>query len=145
MNLYQLLADVLVVLHAGYVGFVIFGEVLILVGGWRGWRWVRNFTFRAVHLAMILVVVAEALFGILCPLTEWEHRLRRLAGQTPEEGSFIGRWVHELLFVDLPQEMLTAIYCLFGLLVLGSMIFLPPRRPFGRKRACSQATPTKGP
>jgi hypothetical protein len=142
---YQWLADGLVVVHAGYVAFVIVGELLILLGAWRGWRWVRNFTFRAIHLMMILIVVLEALLGIVCPLTEWEDQLRRMAGQTPQEGSFIGRWVHELLFFDLPAEAFTVVYTLFGLLVLATLIFCPPRSPFGKKKDRRKDTTTEEP
>ena len=66
---YRLAADFVVTLHAAYVGFVVIGFVLILLGVVRKWDWIRNLWFRLIHLAMILVVVAEAWLGIVCPLT----------------------------------------------------------------------------
>ena len=70
------------------------GLVAILLGGWRKWRWVRNFWFRLLHFLMIAVVVVESLVGIVCPLTDWEDALREKAGETVEQGTFIGRMVH---------------------------------------------------
>ena len=95
--LYRVLADVVVVLHAAYVTFVVFGELAILLGIVLRWSWIRNRTFRLLHLSAILVVVLEAWCGITCPLTTWENWLRSQAGQTVEEGDFIGRWLHQRL------------------------------------------------
>ena len=135
MNIYRFLADMVVVLHFGYVAFVVLGLVAILVGIALGWRWVRNFWFRTVHFLMIAVVVAESLCGILCPLTTWEDRLRALGGEANESGSFIGRWVGELLFVDVSPAVLSACYCTFGAAVLLALVFAPPRWPWKRQRS----------
>ena len=125
---YALAADLVVVFHFAYVAFVIFGLLLTLVGVARGWRWVRNPWFRGVHLATILIVVAEAWLGIVCPLTSWEQQLRRLAGQSSYRGDFVGRWLHEVLFLDFPPWVFTTIYTLFGLAVVATWVFAPPRR-----------------
>ena len=77
MNVYGFLADVLVVIHAVWVGVVVFGLLAVLIGAWLGWQWIRDFWFRIVHLGMIGVVVFEAVLGIPCPLTTWEAGLRR--------------------------------------------------------------------
>src|SRR5688572_30810333 len=97
---YRAVADLLVVLHASYVVFVVAGLMAILCGVLAGWRWVRNFWFRGLHLAAILVVVGEAWCGVPCPLTTWEHWLRRAAGQADYQGDFIARWVHDALFIS---------------------------------------------
>jgi hypothetical protein len=126
-SLYSALADVVVVLHAGYVAFVILGELAILLGILRGWGWIRNRTFRLSHLGAIGVVVFESWSGITCPLTTWEDWLRSRAGQTVEEGDFIGRWVHHVLFYQADPSVFTAIYSVFGALVVLSLIVSPPR------------------
>lgn len=126
---YRLLADLVVVVHFAYVSFVVGGLAVILCGIWRRWAWVRNVWFRVIHLALIGVVVLESLCGIVCPLTDWENRLRELAGETAEAGTFIGRWVNWLLFYDAPPWVFTVAYCCFGLLVLGVWIAAPPRWP----------------
>jgi polyferredoxin len=126
-SLYSALADVVVVLHASYVAFVIFGELAILVGILLRWSWIRNRTFRLLHLAAIGVVVCESWSGITCPLTTWEDWLRSRAGQTVEEGDFIGRWVHHALFYRADPWIFTLIYSAFGGLVVLSLILSPPR------------------
>jgi hypothetical protein len=134
VNLYRILADLVVVVHFGYVVFVVVGLAAIVLGILLRWQWVRNFWFRTVHFAMIAVVAMESLCGILCPLTEWEDRLRELAGEPNEPNSFIGRWVHELLFVDASPAVLAVCYCLFGSAVLLALILAPPHWPWQTKR-----------
>jgi hypothetical protein len=36
------LADLIVVVHLGYLGFVVIGELLIVSGFFFNWDWVRN-------------------------------------------------------------------------------------------------------
>ena len=126
--LYRLLADAIVVVHAAFVLFVVGGLLLIVIGIVRRWAWVRNFWFRATHLAAIGVVAAESLLGMVCPLTDWEFKLRVLGGEAGRPGSFIGRLVHACLFFNLPEWAFTVIYCLFGLAVAAVFVAAPPRR-----------------
>jgi hypothetical protein len=127
--LYGILADAVVVAHFAYVLFVILGLLAVLIGRLLGWNWTRRFWFRVIHLSMIAIVVAEAWLGITCPLTTWENSLRKLAGKATYEGDFVGRWAHELVFLDISQEKLTPFYTVFGLLVLLSFLVSPPRWP----------------
>lgn len=122
---YRLAADVVVIVHFGYVGFVLLGQVAILTGFLRGWKWVRNRWFRGIHLLAILIVVAEALLGIVCPLTTLEDWLRALAGQATYEGDFLASWVHDVLFIEAPQWAFTTAYVLFGGLVVGTLFLVP--------------------
>lgn len=69
-------ADVLVVIHLAYVGFVVVGLVAIFAGMLLRWQWIRNPWFRWTHLAMILIVAGEAIVDFECPLTTWEKALR---------------------------------------------------------------------
>jgi len=47
---------------------------------------------------------------------------------TQEDFSFVGRILHDILFVDVDQALLHWIYAGLGVLVLGGMILVPPRR-----------------
>lgn len=123
----RLAADAVVVFHAAYVLFVVAGLLLVWIGAWRGWEWVRNRWFRGIHLAMILIVIVEAWFGIVCPLTTLENWLRRAGGEQAYAGDFIARWVHDLLFFELPPWVFTVCYSVFGLAVLAAVWFVPPR------------------
>lgn len=134
----RMLADLIVVTHAGYVGFVVLGLAAILAGIVFRWKWVRNPWFRWIHISMIGIVVAEAIAGIPCPLTVWERQLRAGAGQVAYAGDFIGYWTHRLLFFRFEPWVFTVIYAMFGLAVLAAFILAPPRgksRPLGRPAA----------
>ena len=121
-----LLADIVVLIHALFVLFVVAGQLLILAGWLLKWNWTRNPAFRIAHLAAIGFVVAEAWLGIVCPLTTLEMELRASAGQSVHEMSFIGFWLHRLLFYTAPEWVFTLIYTLFALLVAATFIFYPP-------------------
>jgi hypothetical protein len=124
----RVLADLIVMVHASYVAFVVLGLAVILLGVCFRWGWVRNVWFRALHLIAIGIVVAESLTGIDCPLTVWERQLREMAGQTSYTGDFLGHWAHQLIFFRFDRWVFTVAYTLFGLTVLAAFILAPPRR-----------------
>src|SRR5919108_5588287 len=113
MDIQRLLADAVLALHFGIVVFVVGGLVLILVGNWRGIRFVNGWWFRLAHLAAIGVVVAQAWLGVVCPLTSLESWLRRRAGGAGYEASFIEHWVGRALYYDAPAWVFTAAYTVF--------------------------------
>ncbi len=124
---YDLLADLVVAFHLGYVSYVIFGQLAIVLGWMLKWSWIRNPYFRLTHLAAILIVAVEALLNITCPLTVWEDQLRTLGGHSVDQGSFIGRLLDSILFYDADPSVLTWIYVGFALLVFLTLILVPPR------------------
>ena len=134
MNWYALFADLIAVFHFGYVVFVILGLFVILLGGLLRWHFIRNFWFRVTHLAMILIVVFEALLGITCPLTEWENDFRVAAGQQVSDLSFVARLIHYVIFLDFPPIVFTVAHCLFGLAILASWWVYPPYLPKWKER-----------
>jgi hypothetical protein len=121
------LADLVVAVHVAYVSFVVVGLAAILLGAALGWNWVRNPWFRGIHLAAIVIVALEAVAGVDCPLTVWEDALRRSAGQEVVQQSFIGRWLHALIFYDFPPWAFTTAYVSFALVVLLTLFLVPPR------------------
>jgi hypothetical protein len=138
--IYNFLADLLVALHLGYVAFVVVGQLLIVVGLICRWQWVRNPWFRALHLLAITIVAAETIIGLNCPLTDWEDQLRQLANRPIEQGTFIGRLMHNLFrFDNLPYDhwAFRASYIGFAVLVLATFFLAPPRlRRRQRADAC---------
>ena len=94
----KLLADLIVVFHAAYVSFVVFGLVAILLGIAFRWGWVRNFWFRSLHLSRSGSWSLEALVGITCPLTVWEAQLRKMAGQAAYARRLHRPLGHQLIF-----------------------------------------------
>jgi len=117
-ELYNSLADTLLVIHFAFVVFVVCGFVLILIGLLARWSWIHNRKFRITHLAAIGFVVVQAWLGQLCPLTVWENELRVRAGQSGYTQSFIEHWLHKVLFYEAEPWVFTTIYTCFGVLVV---------------------------
>jgi hypothetical protein len=120
-------ADLVVALHVAYVAFIVVGQLLILLGSALRWRWVRNVWFRAAHLTAIGIVAAEVFLSVECPLTRWELDLRQQAGEQGAEGSFLGRLLHGLILHEAPQRWFDIANVAFAVLVLGTLILLPPQ------------------
>ncbi len=120
------LADLILVTHALFVAFVILGLVVVMLGGYWRWGWVKNRWFRVIHLLGIGIVIAESWLGLICPLTEWENRLRETIGGTAYSNSFVQYWLHEILFYDFDPWVFTAAYTVFGILVLIAWLLVPP-------------------
>jgi len=86
--IYRLLADLVVVLHLGFVLFVVLGGLLVL-------RWPRA---AWLHLpAALWGAGIEFLHGI-CPLTPLENHLRRLGGEAGYSGGFVEHYVLPVLY-----------------------------------------------
>ena len=131
------LADLVLITHVAFVAFVIFGLLLIVCGGFRRWNWIRNPWFRMAHLAAIGVVVVQAWFGVICPLTTLEMSLRAQAGEATYGGTFIAYWLQKLLYYQAPAWVLMVCYTVFGLAVAGSWIGFRPR-PFRGKMVAAE-------
>ncbi|TRW49993.1 DUF2784 family protein [Aliidiomarina halalkaliphila] len=123
----SLMADIVMILHALIVLFVIVALPLTIIGGIQRWRWIRNTWFRLTHLVIILVVVIQALSGRYCPLTYVEQDLRLAAGQTSYDTSFVDQWVSRLIYFDLPAWVFMLTYVLFCLAVMYTWWRWPPR------------------
>jgi len=87
---WNLLADLVVVLHAAFVAFVAGGGLLV-------WRWPR---VAWVHLPCAAWGVAVELAGWVCPLTPLEHAWRARAGRAAYTGDFVGRYVLPALYPE---------------------------------------------
>lgn len=122
-----MLADIVLVVHFCFVSFVIGGLLAVWIGAYFRWKWVRNFRFRSLHLAAIVLVALESILGIVCPLTYWENILRQSNGGY--QTSFIQYWIHRWLFYQAPESVFTVIYVLFVLLVIVTMYYIRPRKP----------------
>jgi hypothetical protein len=127
---YAVLAEIVLVLHFAFVLFVVAGLLVTWIGYFARWRFVRNPWFRTAHLVAMGVVVAESVFGIICPLTNWEAALRLRAGEDPAyAGSFIQHWVHRVMFFEISEQTFTFVYIAFFALIVLSFVVVRPR-PF---------------
>jgi Protein of Unknown function (DUF2784) len=134
-----LLADFVLIVHFLFVAFVVGGFALIWVGAALRWNWVRNFRFRVLHLVAIAFVAAESIAGVMCPLTVWEDALR---GRGSDLG-FIARWVHGIMFYDLPAWIFTTAYVGFALVVAATWWLVPPVRTRQEGRRVGYRNPTR--
>ena len=126
--IFQFAADLVLLLHALFVAFVVIGLVLILIGKVCDWNWVRNPWFRLIHLVAIVLVMLQAWFGLICPLTTIEMALRSHAGDTVYSGSFISYWLERLLYYQLPPWVFAVCYTAFAVIVIASWYWVRPRR-----------------
>lgn len=103
--LYRLLANAVVLLHALFIVFIVFGGVL----AWR-WRWVA-----VLHVPAAIWGVLIEYRGWICPLTPLENALRVKAGQAGYSGGFVE---HYLLPAMYPSGLTPRIQAGLGTLVL---------------------------
>ncbi len=122
-----LLANIILILHFFYVSFIIIGLVVIYLGYFMKWTFIRNPVFRWIHLSAMAIVIIEVLFGIFCPLTEWESELRGAQKISAYSSGFIPYWVHHLLFYDWSPWIFESVYILLFLFMIASMFMVPPR------------------
>jgi hypothetical protein len=101
----RLLADGLVVLHLGFVLFVV-------VGGFLAWRWPRVLWG---HVPAFVWGAGIELVGGICPLTPLENFLRRRGGQAGYSGGFVEHYVLPALY---PARLTPTIQMWLGVAVL---------------------------
>ena len=104
---YHLFADLVLLIHGAFVGFVLFGGLLAL--RWRLVVWV--------HLPAAAWGVIVELSGWICPLTPLENWLRAQAGETGYHGDFITSYLLPILYPDtLTREVQMILGCVVVLL-----------------------------
>jgi len=115
------LADLVVVVHLAFVGFVAAGGFLVL-------RWPR---VAWVHLPALAWGVFAELTARICPLTPLENRLRAAAGDPTYETSFVEHYLTPVLYPPglTPGHQLGLG---IGLLLLSSGIYLVAWRRWHR-------------
>ena len=115
----RLAADAVLLIHLGFVVFV-------LLGGFLVWRWPKLFWL---HLpAMVWGFLVEAM-GWFCPLTDIENHFRRAAGQAGYEGGFIEHYLVPLLY---PEGLTRETQYLFAAIVVGVNLVVYARFLFRR-------------
>ena len=133
--LYLALADLVLLLHFLVVAFNVFGIIVIPLGAWRGWRFVRIFWWRALHLATLAVVALQAAGGRLCFLTVWHTALVQMAGGRGSFAPGIADFISRLIFWPLPLWAFIVIYVAVALFTLALWWLVPPRYPKAHARA----------
>jgi hypothetical protein len=102
---YQRLADLVVVLHALFVLFVLFGGLLVLRRPRLAW----------IHVPCALWGVLIEFAGWYCPLTPLEVALRERGGAAGYVGGFIAHYLEGVLY---PAGLTPKLQVWFGTLAL---------------------------
>ena len=112
--------------HFAVVLFNVFWLLAVPAGGWLGWRFVRNYWWRAAHIAALILVAAQAAAGRLCFLTIVQNYLQTRAGGISP--SLITRIVMRAIYWPLPDWVFAPLYLLA--LVCAALLwkYVPPRR-----------------
>jgi len=103
--LYKLAADAVVLIHFGFVLFVVAGGLLVF-----RWRWVA-----LLHLPAVVWAVLLEFRGWLCPLTPLELSLRAAGGQAGYSGGFVAHYILPVLY---PAELDRALQVALGSFVI---------------------------
>jgi hypothetical protein len=111
-------------LHFAMAFFIVFGMLIIPLGIFYHWDWIRNRRFRLIHAGLMLFVTFEAIFAITCPLTILEAKLR----QTAAPQSFWADQLNQILYWDLPPSFFLILYILCGFWVIYLWKRVPPHR-----------------
>jgi len=101
----RILADLLVLIHFGFVLFVVAGGLLVL-------RWPR---LAFGHLPAALWGAWIEFSGGICPLTPMEKALRVRAGEATYAGDFVGHYVLPVLY---PSGLTRNVQLVLGMVVL---------------------------
>ncbi len=131
--IYADFASIVSVFHTAYTLFIIIGFILIWAGYFAKWKWVRNYVFRLIHLAMMGFVGFEAVFNIECPLTWAEYRLLTLARIKHGSMPFIAGFVDKVLFYNFPVWLFNLIYFSFTILLIATWFIVRPEKTGGKK------------
>jgi hypothetical protein len=86
--LFRVLADIVVVLHLGFILFVVLGGLVVF-----RWKW-----FVWIHIPAAIWGALIEFGGWLCPLTPLENLLRRVSGAAGYSGGFAAHYILLLVY-----------------------------------------------
>ena len=120
---YQILAEVVLVIHFCFVLFVVLGGLLAL--RWRSIIWL--------HLPAFVWGILVQCFFWACPLTPLENWFRRLGGESGYSGGFVEHYISAILYANVGREF----QAVLGMLLIGvnvlvySLVLIRRRRETG--------------
>lgn len=98
---YRFLADATVLLHCGFVIFVVAGGLLVIMRPRVAW----------IHIPAVIWGVLIEFAGWICPLTYLENWFRYKGGQAGYPGGFIDRYLLPFLY---PDELSRSLQLILG-------------------------------
>ena len=128
----MMLAHLVLAIHLAIVAFNVAGLVVIPLGAWLGWTFVRWRAWRVLHVVSWAAVALQAATGRACFLTDWQYALS--SGEGSSEPMIV-RWVNAVIYWPLPLWVFALIYMAAFAWVLALLWIVPPvksdsKRPF---------------
>jgi hypothetical protein len=135
--LYRIAADIVVLIHFGWIVFMLvgffvtawaFGGVYVFkrTGGWEE-RFLDRWVLRTVHIAGIAYAGTLAVIGRYCPVTMLENFFRRRydpASTYP--GGFLIHYIERIVYPDVPVQAILIPTVIIAVLTLVMFAVRPP-------------------
>ena len=119
-----ILAELLVLIHFGFILFVVLGGLLLLRWPWVAW----------IHLPAAAWGAYVEFAGKICPLTPLEQHLRQQAADSTYSGGFIEHYIAPIVY---PQGLTREIGILLGVGVIVVNLVVYAAVIFRRRRNLS--------
>lgn len=117
------MAQVVLAIHLAIIGFNLFGLIIVPIGAWRRWAFVRAPIWRLAHVLSMAAVAVQAAAGRACFLTDWQDEL---AG-APTGQPLIMQWVNSVIFWPFPMWAFEALYLVLFAYTLALLWWVRPR------------------
>jgi len=102
---YHLLSDLVLIIHLGFILFVLLGGFLAL-----RWRWLMW-----LHIPSVMWAVWVEVMAWICPLTHLENALRQRAQQPSYDTSFVEQYLLPIIY---PAQLTPQIQFILALVVI---------------------------
>ncbi len=116
-NIYSELAVCVLIVHASFILWVVFGALLTHSRPILRW----------LHIASLIWGILTELLPWPCPLTVLENWLEAKAGVEPYEGGFLLHYLDKFVYPDMSATVLTiagVLVCIFNLAVYGRQMWI---------------------
>jgi len=123
-----ILADIIVIIHFGWILFMLWGFVIAFCGLFRKDLF-DKWLFRTVHFFGMLYISILAVIDKYCPLTIWENELRQKHDPVSAySGSFIVHYTEKLVYPDVDQLLLKIVTIFVAVFTLAVFLIKPPEK-----------------
>ena len=117
-----LFSEIILLLHLLIFLFITLSFILIPIGYFQKWEWVKNKYYRSIHLILMGIISIETILGFMCPLTILENYFR----DDIKVDNKLTEIAHQILYWDLPNYQFIILYILsFSYLIFLWFFFKP--------------------
>ena len=117
-----LFSEIILLLHLLIFLFITLSFILIPIGYFQKWEWVKNKYYRSIHLILMGIISIETILGFMCPLTILENYFR----DDIKVDNKLTEIAHQILYWDLPNYQFIILYLVsFSYLIFLWFFFKP--------------------